>query len=101
MTVTVNEQVAVFPLPSVAVAVTVVVPKTKEEPEAGLNEIVAVPQLSEAVATKVTEALQTPAPAFTTIFEGQVTVGGVLSTPLPTVAEAVAVVPQPSVTVTL
>ena len=35
-TVTVKEHVAVFPAASVAVAVTVVVPEAKVEPEAGL-----------------------------------------------------------------
>ena len=50
VTVTVKEQVEVLPWPSFAVAVTVVVPIGNVEPEAGLYEMVAVPQLSEAVA---------------------------------------------------
>ena len=45
-TVTVNEQVAVLPAPSVAVAVTVVVPFGKVEPEAGEDTTVGVEQLS-------------------------------------------------------
>ena len=49
LTVTVNEQVAVLPAPSVAVAVTVVVPFGKLEPEAGVDATVGVEQLSLAV----------------------------------------------------
>ena len=50
MTVTLNEHVEVLPLPSLAVAVTVVFPIGNVEPLAGLYVNVAVPQLSEAVA---------------------------------------------------
>jgi hypothetical protein len=49
-TVTVNEQVAVLPLASVAVTVTVVVPTGNVLPEAGLPLVVTPGQLSEAVA---------------------------------------------------
>jgi hypothetical protein len=45
-TVTVNEQVAVLPDVSVAVAVTVVVPFGKEKPDGGLLDTVAPGQLS-------------------------------------------------------
>ena len=47
--VTVNEQLAVLPEPSVAVQVTVVVPVGKQEPEGGLQITVMPGQLSEAV----------------------------------------------------
>jgi hypothetical protein len=49
LTVTVNEQDAVFPAPSVAVAVTVVTPFGKLEPDAGEDTTVGVGQLSVAV----------------------------------------------------
>ena len=62
--------------------------------------MVGVPQLSEAVAAKVTVALQRPAAAFTLMFAGQVIEGAVLSMPAPTVAVVLAEVPQASVTVT-
>jgi hypothetical protein len=45
----VNEQLLVFPPPSVAVQVTVVIPTKNVEPLAGLQLTVAVPQLSVAV----------------------------------------------------
>ena len=98
VTVTVKLQVAALPLPSLAVAVTVVVPIGNVEPEAGMYERVAVPQLSEAVAAKVTTALQTPAPAFTEILAGQVMLGAWLSFTV-TVNEQVAVFPWPSLAV--
>ena len=47
---TVNEQVAVFPDVSVAVQVTVVVPTGNIEPLAGEQTVIALGQLSEAVA---------------------------------------------------
>jgi hypothetical protein len=49
LTVTVNEHDAVFPAPSVAVAVTVVTPFGKIDPDAGDDRIVGVEQLSVAV----------------------------------------------------
>jgi len=49
LTVTVNEQVAVLPTPSVAVAVTVVTPFGNVEPDAGVDTTVGVEQLSVAV----------------------------------------------------
>ena len=48
-TVTVNEQLAVLPDPSVAVQLTVVVPLAKLVPEAGVQTTLTVEQLSEAV----------------------------------------------------
>ena len=49
LTVTVNEQVAVLPDPSVAVQVTVVVPFGKGDPLLGIHATVAPEQLSFAV----------------------------------------------------
>lgn len=48
-TITLNEQVDVFPLPSFAVAVTVVVPTGKNVPDSLVYVIVGTPQLSVAV----------------------------------------------------
>ena len=53
-TVTVNEQLAVFPEASVAVQTTVVVPFGKLEPGGGLHKKVTPGQLSLAVTTKLT-----------------------------------------------
>jgi hypothetical protein len=97
-TVTVKEQVAVFPAASVAVAVTVVAPKLKVEPEAGLYDTVADPQLSVAVAAKVTTAVQVPAAVLAEMFDGQVIAGAWLSSTV-TVKEQVAVFPAASVAV--
>jgi hypothetical protein len=46
VTVTVNEQLAVLPLASVAVQVTVVVPTLKQAPDGGAHRTVAPAQLS-------------------------------------------------------
>ncbi len=97
-TVTVNVQVAVFPAASVAVAVTVVAPKLKVEPEAGLYDTVADPQLSEAVAANVTTAVQVPAAVLAEMFDGQVIAGAWLSSTV-TVNVQVAVFPAASVAV--
>jgi hypothetical protein len=51
LTVTVNEQVTLLLLASVAVQVTVVVPLGKTEPGAGVQLVVAPGQLSEACGT--------------------------------------------------
>jgi len=75
-TVTVKEQVAVFPDASVAVAVTVVVPFGKVEPEGGFAVTVTPAQLSVAVTAKLTGAEHCPATQGTLIFAGQVIVGG-------------------------
>src|SRR5438132_14277186 len=79
LTVTVKEQVAVLPLVSVAVQVTVVVPWAKVEPLAGLQVGGAPGKVTEAVAAKVTTALELPASLFVTMFAGQVIVGASLS----------------------
>jgi hypothetical protein len=78
-TVTVKEQVEEFPEGSLVVAVTVVVPIEKVDPE-GVEHVVAVPQLSVAVATYVTvSAEHAPGLLLATMFAGQVTVGFVVS----------------------
>ena len=53
-TVTVKKQVRVFPLPSVAVLVTMVVPMRKAEPLAGTLTRFVTEQLSVAVKSKIT-----------------------------------------------
>src|SRR5712692_2081974 len=82
--VTVKLQVAVFPATSVAVQVTVVVPTGKTEPELGLQATVTPGQLSDAVTVKfigpVLVAMGQEAASVVVIFEGQVTVGGCVST---------------------
>ena len=67
---------AVLPLLSVAVLVTVVVPTGKAEPLAGtLTTLVTAPQLSLAVTLKLTLLAQVPDAALTVMFAGQVMVG--------------------------
>jgi hypothetical protein len=73
--ITVNEQVAVLPLASVAVQVTVVVPNGNVLPDGGLQATVTPGQLSVAVAVNVT-ADPHSAPV---IGAGQVMVGGSVS----------------------
>ena len=73
--VTVKEQLAVLPEPSVATAVTVVVPLEKVEPDGGFATTVTPGQLSLAVTVKLTNAEHCPAAAGTVIFAGQVIVG--------------------------
>jgi formaldehyde-activating enzyme involved in methanogenesis len=99
-TVTVNEQVPVLLLASIAVQLTVVVPAANAEPEAGEQEIVAPAQLSEAVAEYVTTALQRPGSLFTEMLAGQVAVGFSLSYTV-TVNEQVPVLLLASVAVQL
>ena len=98
VTVTVNVHTAVFPAGSVAVAVTVVVPIENVEPEARLYVTVA-EQLSEAVASKVTNAPHTPGSFDTVMFDGQLIVGATASFAV-IATEALAVQPFASVTVT-
>jgi hypothetical protein len=94
VTVTSNEHVAVFPLASVAVDTTVVVPTGNTEPEAG-TETTDEEQLSVEVTEKVTIAPQEPASVLTVMFAGQAIVGSSLSTTV-TVKEQVAELPEPS-----
>jgi hypothetical protein len=63
-TATVKEQLLVFPLKSVAVPVTVVVPTGNVLPETGLLTTVTPAQLSLAVILNVTTALQFPLSVF-------------------------------------
>ena len=75
MTVTVKVHVEVLPCASVAVLVTVVVPRAKVLPLAGLLATVTPAQLSVALTLKVTLLLHPPGAALTVIFPGQVICG--------------------------
>jgi len=75
-TVTVKEQLAVLPEPSVAVAVTVVVPFGNVEPDGGLATTVTPGQLSAAATLKLTNAEHCPAAQAVLMFAGQVILGG-------------------------
>jgi len=97
-TVTLKEHVAVLPVLSVAVAVTVVVPAANVLPEAGLLTIVSLPQLSEPVTLNVTTALQLFKSLVWVISDGHVMTGFCPSTTV-TVNEQVAELPLTSVTV--
>ena len=76
LTVTVKEQVDVFPDASVATDVTVVVPLGKVEPEAGVETTVADPHRSVAVTLKLTTAEHCPVVLDTVMLAGQVMLGG-------------------------
>lgn len=78
-TVTVKLHIAVLPDASVAVAVTVVVPFGKTEPDGGLDTTLTPGQLSDAVTVKFTTLEHCPAAAGMTMFAGQVTVGACVS----------------------
>ena len=75
-TVTVKEQLAVFPDASVAVAVTVVVPFGKLEPDGGFATTVTPGQLSVAVTLKVASAEHCPRAQGTVMFAGHEILGG-------------------------
>ena len=75
MTVTVKEQVDVFPDASVAIDVTVVVPLGNVDPEAGLDTTVADPQRSVAVTLKLTTAEHWPVVLERVMLAGQVMLG--------------------------
>ena len=76
MTVTVKVHVLELPCASVAVLVTVVVPKAKLLSLAGLLLTVTPGQLSVALTAKATLLLQAPGAALTLMFAGQVICGG-------------------------
>src|SRR6266481_5400968 len=97
-TVTVKLHVALLPLASVAVLVTVVVPTGKLLPLAGLLDIVTPGQLSVAVTTKVTLLAHVPCAALTTRLLEQVITGGCASFTV-TVKLHVALLPCASVAV--
>src|SRR5260370_4421908 len=73
--VTVNEQLAVLPVASVAVQVTVVTPFGKDEPLGGLHTTLTPGQLSVTVGAKVTVAAHTPGSVPVVISAGQVITG--------------------------
>jgi hypothetical protein len=98
LTVTVKVQVAVLPVASVAVEVTVVVPTGKNEPEAGTAATVTPGQLSVAFTAKFTTAPHWLGSLLTVIFAGQVITGGCTSFTV-TVNVQVAVLPAASVAV--
>ena len=79
MTVTVNEQLAVLPLGSVAVAFTVVVPTGNVDPDGGVATTLTGVQLSVAVTLKLTTAEHRPVSLLTVMFVGHVITGGVTS----------------------
>jgi hypothetical protein len=74
-TVTVKVQVLELPRVSRAVLVTVVVPRGKAKPLAGILERFVTVQLSLAVTTKVTLLVQTPGAVLTVRFAGQAITG--------------------------
>lgn len=96
-TVTVNIQLDVLPLASIAVAVTVVVPTGKVDPDGGLATTDTPGQLSEAITVKFTTAEHCPVVLPTVMFDGQVIDGGWLSL-IVTVNEQLAVLPDASAT---
>ena len=99
-TVTLKLHVAVLPDPSVAVAITVVVPFGNGVPDAGLETTVTPGQLSIAVTVKFTTAEHCPVVAGTVILVGHITVGFCVSLTV-TVNEQLAGLPAASATVQL
>lgn len=79
MTVTVNIQVDLLAAASVAVAVTVVVPFGKTDPEAGLETTVMLEQLSVAVTVKLTTAEQRLRAVEVMMLAGQLKTGATVS----------------------
>jgi hypothetical protein len=80
LTVTVNEQVLVLPDGSVAVQVTVFVPRANVEPDGGTQDTVALPELSLAVVVNVTLLREhCPASVASTRLLEQVIDGGCVS----------------------
>jgi hypothetical protein len=75
LTVTVKLQLLELPAASVAVALTVVVPNGKTEPDAGLLTTVGAGQLSVAMTVKLTEAEQVPGLALTVMLAGHAMFG--------------------------
>jgi hypothetical protein len=98
LTVTLKLQVAEFPAASLAVAVTVVVPTGKTEPDGGLLVTFGTEQLSVALTIKLTMAAHEPTGALTTMSAGQLMLGAVLSITV-IVCEALAVLLEMSVAV--
>ena len=98
ITVTVKLQVAVLPDVSVARQLTVVVPLGKIEPGDGLQTEETPEQLSVAVTEKLTVASHREPAVFTTMFEGQMMVGGTISSPT-TFTEKLQLFVRPAVSV--
>ncbi|MCI0745299.1 MAG: hypothetical protein L0Y58_07830, partial [Verrucomicrobia subdivision 3 bacterium] len=96
-TITRNAQLFVFPLASVAVQVTVLVPTAKFDPLAGSQATSTPEQLSLAIASKVTVRVQELV-AFVTMLAGQPIDGGCVSL-IVTVKLHSAVLPDASVAV--
>src|ERR1035437_9800965 len=88
----------VLPFTSVAILVNVVVPTANALPDAGLETIVGLPQLSVPVTVNVIIAVQVLISAFIVISDGQVIEGDWLSTTV-TVNEQVLILPYISVAV--
>ncbi|MED3574136.1 hypothetical protein P4452_17940 [Cytobacillus praedii] len=94
-----KEQALIFPAASVAVQVTVVVPRGKNDPDAGVQTVVAPGQLSITVGSgKLTNAPLLPGSLNTVISSEQVIIGGSEST-IVIVKEHSAVLPALSVAV--
>ena len=74
-TATANAQAAALPLASVAVHATIVGPRGKRLPDAGMQTRVAPGQLSSTLALKVTCASHLPGSAATVMSPGQITCG--------------------------
>jgi hypothetical protein len=98
VTVTVKLQELVLPLKSVATLLTVVAPTVKVLPDAGVDTIADILQLSVPVTLNVTTALQLPASVLCVILFEQVITGDWLSTTM-TVVVQVEALPLTSVTV--
>ena len=102
MSVTVTVKLACVELPAAsrAVYVTVVVPRSKVEPEAteGVSEVT--PQLSVAVGlTQITAAVHTPSAVFTLMLSGMSAMAGAWLSVTVTTCVAVASLPEGSITV--
>jgi hypothetical protein len=98
-TVTLNVQVDVFPVPSVAVYVTGVVPNANELPDARVAVNVGLPQLSDAIgAIQVPIALQVES-ALSVMFEGHPLITGLVVSTTVTLNEQVDTLPAASVAV--
>ena len=98
ITVTMKVPVRVFPTPSVAVLVTIVVPSGNVDPDGGFETTVATEQSSLASTLKFTTAEATPGSLGTLMLAGHTIPGGVSSRTV-TVNEQVARLPDASVAV--
>src|SRR5436309_1082657 len=100
LTVTLNVQALVLPLPSVAVQVTTVAPFAKAAPLTGKQTTEALPQLSLAVgAVKLATAVHWPASVLFTMLAGQAAMTGASLSLTVTLKVQALVLPLPSVAV--